>query len=80
MPNLKYKALSTYKSNTYIHLDVKSSNTQAANTHTHTHTHLHTCVLFCPLGLSELQACPFSDVVFTPIPLSALSSFPFHCA
>ena len=36
--------------------------------------------LHCPLGLAELQACPFSDVVFPPLPLSALSSFPFHCA
>ena len=27
----------------------------------------------------ELQACPFPDVVFPPLPLSALSSFPFHC-
>ena len=33
-----------------------------------------------PLGLAELQACPFSDVVFPPLPLSALSSSPFHCA
>ena len=32
-----------------------------------------------PLGLGELQACPFSDVVF-PLLLSALSSSPFHCA
>ena len=34
----------------------------------------------CPLGLAELQACPFPDVVFLPLPLSALSSSPFHCA
>ena len=33
-----------------------------------------------PLGLAELQACPFPDVVFLPLPLSALSSSPFHCA
>ena len=37
-------------------------------------------VLPCPLGLAELQACPFPDVVFLPLPLSALSSSPFHCA
>ena len=37
-------------------------------------------VLQCPLGLGELQACPFPDVVFPPLLLSALSSFPFHCA
>ena len=37
-------------------------------------------VSFCPLGLAELQACPFPDVVFPPLPLSALSSSPFHCA
>ena len=50
MPNLKYIALSTYTSNTYIDLDIKSSNMQTANrcmyTHvrkrTHTHTHTHT--------------------------------------
>ena len=36
-------------------------------------------VLHCPLGLAELQACPFPDVVFPPL-LSALSSSPFHCA
>ena len=35
-------------------------------------------VLNCPLGLTELQACPFPDVVFPPLPLSALSSSPFH--
>ena len=33
-----------------------------------------------PLGPVELQACPFADVVFPPLPLSALSSSPFHCA
>ena len=37
-------------------------------------------VLYCPLGLGKLQACPFPDVVFRLLPLSALSSFPFHCA
>ena len=37
-------------------------------------------VLHCPLGLGELQACPFSYIVFPPLPLSALSSSPFHCA
>ena len=31
-------------------------------------------------GTCELQACPFPDVVFPPLPLSALSSFPFHPA
>ena len=36
--------------------------------------------LHCPLGLGELQACPFPNVVFPPLPLSALPSFPFHCA
>ena len=36
--------------------------------------------LLCPLGLGELQACPFPDVVFRPLPLSALSCSPFHCA
>ena len=36
-------------------------------------------VLHCPLWLGELQACPFPDVVFPPLPLSALSSFPSHC-
>ena len=34
-------------------------------------------VLHCPLGLAELQACPFPDVVFPPLPLSALSASPF---
>ena len=33
-------------------------------------------VLYCPLGLGELQACPFPDVVLTPPFLSALSSPP----
>ena len=37
-------------------------------------------VLHCPLGLAELQACPFPVVVFAPLPLSASSSSPFHCA
>ena len=37
-------------------------------------------VLHCPLGPAELRACPFPDVVFPPLPLSALSSSPFHCA
>ena len=37
-------------------------------------------VLHCPLGLAGLQACPFPDVVFPLLPLSALSSSPFHCA
>ena len=37
-------------------------------------------VLHCPLGLGKLQACPFPDVVFPPLPLSALFSSPFHCA
>ena len=37
-------------------------------------------VLHCPLGLGELQICPLPDVVFPPLPLSALSSAPFHCA
>ena len=31
-------------------------------------------VLHCSLGLGELQACPFPDVVFPPPFLSALSS------
>ena len=35
-------------------------------------------VLHCPLGLAELQACPFPDVVFPPLSLSALSSSPFN--
>ena len=37
-------------------------------------------VLHCPLGLAELQACPFSDVIFPPLPLSALSSSSYHFA
>ena len=37
-------------------------------------------VLNCPLGLAELQACPFPNVVFLPLPLSVFSSSPFHCA
>ena len=36
--------------------------------------------LHYPPGLGELQACSFLDDVFPPLPLSALSSFPFHCA
>ena len=35
-------------------------------------------VLHCPLGLAELQACPFPDVVFPHLPLSALSVVFFH--
>ena len=42
---------------------------------------LHFCpVLHCPLELAELQACPFPDIVFPPLPLSVLSSSPFHWA
>ena len=37
-------------------------------------------VLHCPLGLGEIQACPFRDVVFPFLPLSALPPSPFHCA
>ena len=37
-------------------------------------------VLHCPLGHAKLQACPFPDVVFPLLPLSALSSSTFHCA
>ena len=37
---------------------------------------LHFPVLHCPPGLRELQACPFPDVVFPHLPLSALSYFP----
>ena len=33
-------------------------------------------LLHHPLGLGELLACPFPDVVFLPLPLSALSSSP----
>ena len=36
-------------------------------------------VLNCPLGLGELQACPFPDV-FRALLLSAVSSSPFLCA
>ena len=36
-------------------------------------------VLHCPLGLCELPNCPFLNVVFPPLPLSALSSSPLHC-
>ena len=32
------------------------------------------------LGLGEIQACPFPGVVFPPLPLSAFSSPPLHCA
>ena len=31
-------------------------------------------VFYCPLGLSELRVCPFPDIVFPPLFLSALSS------
>ena len=37
-------------------------------------------VLHYPLGLGELQAYPFPDVVFPALLLTALSSSPFHCA
>ena len=37
-------------------------------------------VLHCPLGLAELQARPFPDVVFPTLPMFALSSSPYHCA
>ena len=37
-------------------------------------------VLHSLLGLGELQACEFYDVVFLPLFLSALSSSPFDCA
>ena len=37
-------------------------------------------VLHRPLGLAERQACPFPNVVYPSLPLSALSSFLFHCA
>ena len=37
-------------------------------------------VLHCRQGLGELQACPFPGVVFPPLPLSVLSSSPFHYA
>ena len=35
-------------------------------------------VLHCRQGLGELQACPFPDIVFPPLPLSALTSPHFH--
>ena len=35
-------------------------------------------VLHCPLGLGQLQACPFPVVVFPLLPLSALSSKPYE--
>ena len=34
-------------------------------------------VLHCPLELCDFQACPFPDFVFPPLPLSALSFYPF---
>ena len=37
-------------------------------------------LLYCPLGPAELQACPFPNVVFLPLSLSALSSSPFYRA
>ena len=37
-------------------------------------------VLHCPLGPAKLQACPFPDVVFPPLPLSALCSSTFYFA
>ena len=33
-----------------------------------------------PSGTWRTPACPFPDVAFPPLPLSALSSLPFHCA
>ena len=33
-----------------------------------------------PCSPLSSEACPFPDVVFLPLPLSALSSSPFHCA
>ena len=47
---------------------------------TNSFVHFFFSVLHCPGGLGELQACPLPDVVFPPLPLSALSSSPFHCA
>ena len=50
-PNLKYTALSIYKSNTNKYLDVRSLNSHTTNTRTHagarahTHTHTHTHIL-----------------------------------
>ena len=38
---------------------------------------LYFSVLHCPLGLGELQACPFPDIVFRPLFLSSLSFTPF---
>ena len=32
-------------------------------------------VLHCPLGLAELQACPFPNVVFPSLPLSASNTW-----
>ena len=37
-------------------------------------------VLQCPLGLGELQACPFPDAVFPLLPLFAFSYSSFQCA
>ena len=37
-------------------------------------------VLHCPVGLGELQICPFPGIVFPLLPLSALPSSSFHCA
>ena len=37
-------------------------------------------VLPYPLGLGKFQACLFPNVFFPPLPLSASSSSPFHCA
>ena len=42
--------------------------------------HFFFTVLLCPLGLGESQACPFLDVVFPSLFLSALSSSASHCA
>ena len=33
-----------------------------------------------PSGTCQTPACPYPDVMFPPLPLSALSSSPFHCA
>ena len=41
---------------------------------------LHFSLFSTALGLAKHQACPFPDVVFPPLPLSASSSSPFHCA
>ena len=38
------------------------------------------CSIFPCSPLPSVQACPFPDVVFPPLPLSALSSSPFHSA